>query len=149
MADFPFWSALVPNFTFLMVQLLAVLPLCHFSQVSGIQLYWFKGLCCYFLSYSSSFWFPEVPFLCIVNGYSRLSAFLAASLVLEKDISALRFLYFLAFPLSYLNLVLAVLHVSGIPSLSQPLGIPTQLFTLDFLQSSDLGLFFFFFLLFS
>ena len=56
---------------------------------------------------------------------------------------------FLAFPLSYLNLVLAVLHVSGIPSLSQPLGIPTQLFTLDFLQSSDLGLFFFFFLLFS
>ena len=127
MVDFPFRSALVPNFTFLMVQLLAVLPPCHFSQVSGIQLYWFEGLCCYFLFYSSSFWFPEVPFLCIVSGYSRLSPFfLAGSLVPEKDISALRFLCFLAFPLNCLNLVLAVLHASGISSLWQPMGIPTQ-----------------------
>ena len=38
MVAFPFRSALVPNVTFLMVQLLAILPLCHFSQVSGIQL---------------------------------------------------------------------------------------------------------------
>ena len=127
-----------------MVQLLVILPLCHFSQVSEIQLCWFEGLCCYFLFYSSSFWFPEVPFLCIVSGYSRLSAFLAASLVPEKDISPLHFLCFLAFPLSCLIPILTVLHVLGIPSLWQPLGIPTQLFTLVFLQSSDLGLFFLF-----
>ena len=31
--------------------------------------------CCYFLFYSSLFWFPEVPFLCIVRGYSRFSHF--------------------------------------------------------------------------
>ena len=37
-ANFPFRSALVHNFMFLIVQLLAVLPLCHFSKVSGIQL---------------------------------------------------------------------------------------------------------------
>ena len=36
-------------------------------------------------------------------------------------------MFLLAFPLSYLNPILAVLHVSGIPSLWQPLGIPTQL----------------------
>ena len=34
-----------------------------------------KVFCCYFLFYSSSFWFPEVPFLCIMRGYSRLSPF--------------------------------------------------------------------------
>ena len=86
-----------------------------------------KVFCCYFLFYSSSFWFPEVPFLCIVSGYFRLSPFfLAGSLVPEKDISALRFLCFLAFPLNCLNLVLAVLHASGIPSLWQPMEIPTQ-----------------------
>ena len=113
MADFPFRSALVPNFTFLMVQLLAILPLCHFSQVSRIQLCWFEGLCCYFLFYNSSFWFPEVPFLCIVSSYSRLFAFLATSLVPEKDISVFHFLCFLAFTLSCLNPVLAVLHVRG------------------------------------
>ena len=43
MADYPFQSALVSNVTFLMVQLLAVLPLCHFSQVSGIQLCRFES----------------------------------------------------------------------------------------------------------
>ena len=130
-----------------MAQLLAVLPLCHFSQVSGIQLYWFEGLCYYFFFYGSSFWFPEVLFICIVSGYSRLFAFFAASLVPEKDISALRFLCFLVFPLICLNHVLVVLHFSGISRLWQPLGIPTQLFTVVFLQSSDLDLFFFFFFL--
>ena len=34
-----------------------------------------KFFCYYFLFYSSLFWFPEVPFLCIVRGYSRLSPF--------------------------------------------------------------------------
>ena len=34
-----------------------------------------KVFCYYFLFYSSLFWFPKVPFLCIVRGYSRLSPF--------------------------------------------------------------------------
>ena len=44
--------------------------------------------------------------------------FLAGSLVLEKDISALCFLcFFWRFPLSCLNPVFAVLYASGIPTL--------------------------------
>ena len=34
-----------------------------------------KVFCCYFHFYSSLLWFPEVLFLCIVRGYSRLSPF--------------------------------------------------------------------------
>ena len=51
-----------------------------------------KVLCCYFPFYSPLFWFLEVPFICAVRGHSRLSFFLAGSLVPEKDVSTLCFL---------------------------------------------------------
>ena len=147
MIDFLFRSVLIPNFTFLKTSyplwfsfwpsfLFVIFPKWVESNSAGLKVF---AATSFF--YSSSFWFLEVPFICIVSGYSKLSTFLAASLVSEKDISAFRFLCFLAFPLSCLYPVLTVLHVSGILSLWQPLGIPTQLFTLVFLQSFDLGLF--------
>ena len=52
---FLFRSVLVFYVTFLMVQLLAVLLLCHFSWVGGIQLCWFESFCGYFLFYCSLF----------------------------------------------------------------------------------------------
>ena len=56
----------------------------------------------------------------------------------------------LAFPLSCLNPFLTVLHASGIPSLWQPLRIPTQLsFYASNFSIFWYGLLFFFFLLFS
>ena len=62
--------------------------------------------------------------------------------VLEKDVSILHFSYFVVPFLSCLNLILAMLHVSRIPSLWQSLGIPTQFFhwiLLDFLMAFFVG----------
>ena len=59
---------------------------------------------------------------------SKLFGSLLHHWVLEKDISVLRFLYFVIPILSCLNPTLAVLHVPRIPSLWQPLSIPTQFF---------------------
>ena len=51
-----------------------------------------KVLCCYFLFYSPLFRFPDIPFICAMGGHSRLSSFLAGSLISEKDASTLCFL---------------------------------------------------------
>ena len=57
-----------------------------------------KVFCCYFLFYSSLLWFPEVLFLCIVKGYSRLSPFSCwISDTWEGRICPLFLVFFLAF----------------------------------------------------
>ena len=95
MADYLSRSALVSDVTFLMVQLLAVLPLYPFSQMGRISWFSFwpsflfifflkwaeshsagsKVLCCYSPFYSPLFWFPEIPSTCAVRGHSRFSSF--------------------------------------------------------------------------
>ena len=89
-----------------------------------------KVFCCYFLFYSSLFWFPEVPFLCTVKGYSRLSPFSCWIFDTWEGRICPLFLcfFFWHFPLSCLNPVLTMLYASGISSPWQPLGIPTQFF---------------------
>ena len=43
MAEYLFWSALVSDVTFLMVQFLPILPLYLFSQMGGISFCWFES----------------------------------------------------------------------------------------------------------
>ena len=148
MADFP--SALVPNFTFLKTSY----PLWFSfwpSFLFVIFLKWAKSI-----SASSKVFAATSSFIALHSGSPRYRSFALWAVTLGfllflLHLWCLRRTYlpfvscvFLAFPLSCLNPVWAVLHVSGIPSLWQPLGIPTQLFTLVFLQSSNLGIFFLF-----
>ena len=70
---FLFRSAL--DVTFLMVQLLAVLHFCYFSRVDRIQLCRFKKIFLLLPFLQLLALVPEVPFLCIVRDYSRLSPF--------------------------------------------------------------------------
>ena len=57
---FNFW----PSFLFV------IFPEWAESNSAGSKVFY-----CYYFFYSSLFWFPEVLFLCIVRGYSRLSPF--------------------------------------------------------------------------
>ena len=79
--------------TFLMIHLLAVLPFCHFSWVSGIQLYWFESsllLLPFFIVPCSGS--SRYRSFCIMSGYSRsFSLLLARFLISKKDVSVLCF----------------------------------------------------------
>ena len=93
MADYPFQSALVSNVTFLMVQLLAVLLLCHFSQVGGIPLCGFKSfLLLHPFFIAPYFGSPRYRSFVLREVTLGFLLFLVGSLVPEKDVSTICFL---------------------------------------------------------
>ena len=72
---FLFWSTLVFVVTFLWFNFWPSFLFVIFPEWAESNSVGSKVFCCYFLFYSSLLWFPEVLFLCIVRGYSRLSPF--------------------------------------------------------------------------
>ena len=115
---------------FLMIQLLAILPFFSFF-LSGrnptLLVRKFFAATIFFTSPCSGS--PRYRSFALWEVTLGFLLFLAGFLIPEKDVSALCFLcFFWCFPLSCLNPILAMLYASGIPSLWQSLGIPTQLF---------------------
>ena len=142
MVDYLFRSALVSDVTFLMVQLLAVLPLCLFSQVGGIPLYWFESFL--LLLYSGSpryrsfaLWEVTLGFLLFFSG------------TWEGRIYPLFLVFFWLFLWAVLILSWLCYTPRGSRAFGSLWGSRLSFFTLVLLQSFDLGFFSFFFFLFS
>ena len=107
------------------------LSFCHFSRVSWFHPCQLESFLSYFLSWffflDSSRYQPLVHELLV----SKLSGSFLHHVVADKDVFVLCSLCFLALLLSYLNLILALLHDPRTLSSRQSLSIPAQFLPLD------------------